>query len=86
MLSWVLVGCGRQVVRGLPGRVTHIAAGSHHSIVLLEDGRVMGWGASATGQLGHKKVRRGVIDDPFTCRVPSDAAVSVSSIPSSRQC
>lgn len=41
------------LVRDPPsGRVRKIAAGSYHSMVLLEDGTLWGWGANNFGQLG----------------------------------
>ncbi len=36
----------------LPGFVVGIAAGSHHSLALLSDGRVYAWGSNRDGQLG----------------------------------
>ncbi len=37
----------------LPGIVVGIAAGQHHSMALLSDGRVFVWGENAEGQLGN---------------------------------
>jgi alpha-tubulin suppressor-like RCC1 family protein len=36
----------------LPGSVVSVAAGWRHSLVLLQDGRVMAWGTAPTGALG----------------------------------
>ncbi len=40
------------VVSGLGGLVTAAGAGDAHTLVLLDGGTVMGWGANTTGQLG----------------------------------
>ncbi|HTR73087.1 MAG TPA: IPT/TIG domain-containing protein [Solirubrobacteraceae bacterium] len=39
-------------VKGLPEKVTAIAAGCEFSLALLEDGHVVAWGDNASGQLG----------------------------------
>eukprot|EP00850_Spirogloea_muscicola_P003742 SM000015S01242 [mRNA] locus=s15:773139:784742:- [translate_table: standard] len=38
-----------------PGRVKQITAGSRHSLALLEDGSVLGWGDNEQGQLGQSR-------------------------------
>ncbi|MER5707153.1 hypothetical protein [Streptomyces sp. NPDC002122] len=44
--------CGNATCTTPLGKVVQVAAGNGHSIALLEDGSVVGWGANLSGQLG----------------------------------
>ena len=46
--SWVKTN-----VRGIPGKVTAIAAGEYHNCALLASGEVFCWGSNSEGQLGN---------------------------------
>jgi alpha-tubulin suppressor-like RCC1 family protein len=39
----------------IPGRVTTVAAGYDHSLALLDDGRMWGWGGNDAGQSGFQR-------------------------------
>ena len=41
-----------QLIKGIPGKVIGITAGSHHSLAVLENGMVFGFGENTFGQLG----------------------------------
>ena len=41
-----------QLIYGIPGKAVKIVTGSNHSLVLLENGEVYGWGSNNYGQLG----------------------------------
>ena len=41
-----------QLIEGIPGKVVSVAAGSFHSLVLLESGEIYGCGRNMFGQLG----------------------------------
>ena len=41
-----------QLMKTIPGKVVDIATGTYHSLVLLESGKVYGWGRNGFGQLG----------------------------------
>ena len=41
----------------LPGPARAIAAGNHHSLALLADGRVLAWGSDEYGQVRGKRPR-----------------------------
>ena len=71
-----------QIVRGLPGRVVGVAAGACHSVALLEDGRVFGWGSSATGELGHARGAVPVTHAPT--HIPALSINGASSRPAAR--
>ena len=48
---------GPQLIFTLPEKVVAIAAGSFHSLALLERGEVYGWGWNGNGQLGGGKIK-----------------------------
>ena len=41
-----------KLIKDIPGKVVGIAAGYQHSLVLLESGKVYGWGRNEEGELG----------------------------------
>ena len=41
-----------KLIRGIPGKVTGLAAGFFHSVAFTESGEVYGWGRNVEGQLG----------------------------------
>jgi alpha-tubulin suppressor-like RCC1 family protein len=43
---------GLDNILALPGKVHQVAAGEHHTLALLKDGTVYGWGTNKLGQLG----------------------------------
>ena len=49
-----------RLIKGIPGKVFCITAGDYHSLALMENGKVYGWGGNEYGQLGDgtKKDRR----------------------------
>ncbi|BBM98942.1 hypothetical protein MPTK1_1g17400 [Marchantia polymorpha subsp. ruderalis] len=53
-----------EVVRGLPSRCVHIAAGYNHSGAITDDGAVYVWGSNAHGQLGLGKKAEKLVHDP----------------------
>ncbi|RSS59441.1 DUF11 domain-containing protein [Streptomyces sp. WAC01280] len=44
--------CGNATCTTPLGKVVQVAAGNGHSVAVLEDGSVVGWGANLSGQLG----------------------------------
>ncbi|CAG8550305.1 465_t:CDS:1 [Acaulospora morrowiae] len=52
-------------------RVKTIAAGEHHTLALLEDGRVFGFGRADYGQLGLGKLKERNVTTPTLIKAPS---------------
>ena len=45
-----------QLIEGIPGKVVNISSGDNYSLVLLESGKIYGWGWNDAGQLGPGKL------------------------------
>ena len=66
-----------KLISSIPGQVVDLAAGEYHSLALLENGDIYGWGHNTEGQLGGSlkgdvispllisKVDKGIIISPF---------------------
>ncbi|KAL4931339.1 RCC1 domain-containing protein [Aspergillus undulatus] len=52
-------------------KVVSIASGMSHTVVILSDGRVWGWGASRKGQLGREHVNDKILWNPKRISVPA---------------
>ena len=47
-----------QLIKDIPNKGVGIAAGDHHSLALIEDGKIYSWGTSDEGQLGDGTTKR----------------------------
>ncbi|MFI9293358.1 RCC1 domain-containing protein [Streptomyces gardneri] len=77
--------CGNATCTTPLGKVVQVAAGSGHSIALLEDGSVVGWGSNLSGQLGDgtntdrtTPVRTCAVGEPAPCASFLKGVVSVA--------
>ena len=77
--------CGNATCTTPLGKVLQVAAGNGHSIALLEDGSVVGWGANFSGQLGDgtrtdrtTPVRVCAVGEPAPCASFLKGVVSVA--------
>ncbi|MFE1547919.1 hypothetical protein [Streptomyces sp. NPDC058718] len=77
--------CGNATCTTPLGKVVQVAAGNGHSIALLEDGSVVGWGANSSGQLGDgtntdrtTPVRACAVGEPAPCASFLKGVVSVA--------
>ncbi|MFF8378621.1 hypothetical protein ACF07V_21125 [Streptomyces sp. NPDC015661] len=77
--------CGNATCTTPLGRIVQVAAGTGHSIALLEDGSVLAWGANYSGQLGDgtetdrsTPVRVCAVGEPAPCASFLKGVVSVA--------
>jgi protein ATS1 len=55
-------------------RVKEIKSGMSHTVVLTEDGELLGWGAARKGQLGHENKQEKIVWKPRHIGIPVQAA------------
>lgn len=86
------VGYGGTINQYLPIDITHqfpdevvqISAGAYHTLALLADGRLFGWGKGSRGQLGYKyikEVNTNHLKNPAEIKI-SEEPVKIASIAS----
>ena len=67
-------------VKKIPKKVTDIACGKYHTVAVLEDGQIMGWGRNNKNQLGDIEIRMGrapapVSYEPNFLRAPENVSI-----------
>ncbi|MFB7511761.1 hypothetical protein [Streptomyces sp. NPDC056144] len=77
--------CGNATCTAPLAKVVQVAAGDSHSIALLEDGTVLGWGNNSSGQIGDgtltnrtTPVRVCAVGEPAPCAAVLKGVVSVA--------